>query len=332
VNWTLVGSDTFAMPANVLVGLAVTSHVAGTNRDRDVRQRHRHLGRHAAQRAADRVARQPRGEARPSPRRRACRLPPARPTATAPWRGSTSSPTARCSAPTLRRRYTFSWSNVAAGTYNLTAVATDNAGATGASAAVSIIVGSAPPPPPVLPAGWSNGDVGATGATGSSTFSNGAFSVSGAGADVWGNADAFQFAYVPLSGDGTIVARVASIQFVNSWTKVGVMIRESLAADAAHAFMLAAASSVKGVNFQRRLSTGDISLTTAGPQVTAPRWVKLVRTGNVITGYQSADGVTWTMVGSDTFAMGPDVLIGLAVTSHVAGTNATGVFDNVSIQ
>src|SRR4029079_11771582 len=50
--------------------------------------------------------------------------------------------------------YTFAWSNVAAGTYNLTAVATDNAGATGASAAVSINAGS-PPPPPGPPAGGS---------------------------------------------------------------------------------------------------------------------------------------------------------------------------------
>ncbi len=42
--------------------------------------------------------------------------------------------------------YSISWSNVAAGTYSLTAKATDNDGATKTSAAVSITVASAPPP------------------------------------------------------------------------------------------------------------------------------------------------------------------------------------------
>jgi hypothetical protein len=187
--------------------------------------------------------------------------------------------------------------------------------------------------PAGLPAGWSQTDIGTTGAIGSSTFSNGTFTVSGAGADVWGAADALQYAYVPLSGDGTIVARVGSIQFVNNWTKAGVMIRSSLAPSAAQAFMLVAAAPVKGVNFQRRLADGNAtSVGTAGTQATAPRWVKLVRAGNVISGYESVDGVNWTLVTSDTFVMGPDVLIGLAVSSHVTGTNATATFTNVSIQ
>jgi hypothetical protein len=60
--------------------------------------------------------------------------------------------------------------------------------------------------------------------------------------------------------------------------------------------------------------------------------VKLVRVGNLITGYESANGTIWTLVGSDTFTMGTTVYIGLGVSSHVAGTNAAATFDNVSIQ
>jgi hypothetical protein len=96
--------------------------------------------------------------------------------------------------------------------------------------------------------------------------------------------------------------------------------------------MLVASSPTKGVPFQRRRSAGDISYSTSGSQSTAPRWVKLVRSGDTITGYESADGVTWTQVGSDTFVMGTTVLVGLGVSSHVAGTTATCTFDNVSIQ
>ena len=92
-----------------------------------------------------------------------------------------------------------------------------------------------------LPAGWSNLDVGATGAIGSATLTGGVYSVRGAGADVWGTADAFHYAYRALDGDGSIVARVTSIEAVNAWVKAGVMIRNSLSPSAT-GFMLVASS------------------------------------------------------------------------------------------
>jgi hypothetical protein len=223
------------------------------------------------------------------------------------------------------------WPNVGAGTYQITAVAIDNANASTTSGIVSIAVNAGEPPPTGLPTGWNATDVGATGTTGQSTFSGGTFSVTGAGADVWGTADQFQYAYTTLTGDGSIVARVASIQFVHAWTKAGVMIRNSQSSSAAHAFQLVAASSSKGVPFQRRPSDDAISVSTSGSQSTAPRWVKLVRAGNLITGYESSNGVNWTVVGSDTFTMGSTVLVGLAVSSHVTGVNATATFDNVTV-
>jgi uncharacterized protein (DUF2141 family) len=223
--------------------------------------------------------------------------------------------------------YSFTWNNVSSGTYTLTAIATDNGGATTTSSPVSVTVSAAG----TLPAGWSHGDIGATGATGAASYSGGTFTVTGAGADVWGSTDALHYAWRSMTGDGTIIARVASIQNVNAWTKAGVMIRNSTSPSAAQAFMLVAASSVKGVPFQRRVSDGNTSVSTPGPFVTAPYWVKLVRSGNVITGYASPDGSTWTQIGSDTFTVGSSVLIGLGVSSHVAGVNATATFDNVTV-
>jgi len=183
-----------------------------------------------------------------------------------------------------------------------------------------------------LPSGWSNGDIGAVGAAGDSTFTGGTFTVTGAGADVWGTADALQFAYQSMTGDFTIVARVVSIQNVNAWTKAGVMIRNSLSPSAAQGFVLVASSASKGVPFQRRLADGNVTVTTSGSQSTAPRWVKLVRSGSMISGYESPDGTTWTLVDSDQFVMGSTVLVGLGVSSHVAGTTAIATFDNVTVQ
>jgi hypothetical protein len=224
--------------------------------------------------------------------------------------------------------YQLTWSNVPIGSYALRAVATDDDGASTSSSTVTVTVGSAPPG---LPAGWAKTDIGATTIAGDATFTSGTYSVKGSGADVWGTADAFHYAYRTLTGDGAIVARVTSIpQGIHAWVKAGVMIRASLNANSPHAFMLASAS--KGMAFQRRGLTGGESTNTGGTMSTAPRWVRLQRNGNLFSAYESANGVNWTLVGTDSIAMGATVYVGLAVTSHNNGAAATCTFDSVTIQ
>ncbi len=141
-----------------------------------------------------------------------------------------------------------------------------------------------------LPAPWTDADVGDVGVAGGASYAAPTFTVNGAGADVWGTADALNYVYQPLSGDGSIVARVATVQNVAAWTKAGVMIRGSLSAGSAQAFMLV--SSGNGLAFQRRLTDGGASTSTPGSLSVAPRWVKLTRTGNTIAAFESADGTT----------------------------------------
>jgi hypothetical protein len=50
-----------------------------------------------------------------------------------------------------------------------------------------------------------------------------------------------------------------------------------------------------------------------------------------LTASRSNDGITWTDVGSATIAMGTDVFVGLAVTSHNNGALCTATFDNVTV-
>ena len=180
-----------------------------------------------------------------------------------------------------------------------------------------------------LPAGWTSDDIGATGASGSASGADGAFRVAGAGADIWGSADAFHFAWTTLAGDGDIVARVLQVQPVHAWTKAGVMIRESTDAGAAHAHMLV--SSGKGSAFQRRDRNGGETVHTSGGSGGPPRWVRLSRRGQVITASISSDGAAWTTVGSDTFTMPGAVLAGLAVSSHDSSRAAEARFEQVRI-
>jgi hypothetical protein len=126
------------------------------------------------------------------------------------------------------------------------------------------------------------------------------------------------------------VARVASVQNRHAWSKAGVMMRESLEAGSPHAAMFTSAA--KGLAFQRRSLAGGVSTSTAGALVAPPRWVRIVRAGDVFTAYESANGTTWTLVGSDTIVMGATVHVGLAVTSHADGTLTAAAFDNVLVR
>ena len=180
-----------------------------------------------------------------------------------------------------------------------------------------------------LPSGWTSGDIGTVGTAGATTYAGSTFSVDGAGADIWGSADAFRFAYRQLTGDGSIVARVATIDSLNAWTKAGVMMRETLNAGSRHAMMLT--SYTKGHAFQRRPSTSGTSTHSSGGTGSAAVWVRLTRAGTTFTAHRSQDGVTWTLVGSDTIAMGPTIYVGLAVSSHVTGVLANASFDAVTV-
>jgi hypothetical protein len=177
---------------------------------------------------------------------------------------------------------------------------------------------------------WTDADVGSVGVPGSFSPSETGIQVAGAGGDVWDTADAFHFVWVPLSGDGEIVARVASVQNVRPWSKAGVMIRETLDPASPHGFMVV--SSARGYAFQRRVSSGGLSTGTAAGAGTAPQWVRLRRTGDLIEAFRSGDGVVWTPAGSDVIPMGRDVLAGLAVSSHVSTTTSQAVFDNVRVR
>ncbi|MDP9263224.1 MAG: IPT/TIG domain-containing protein, partial [Acidobacteriota bacterium] len=183
-----------------------------------------------------------------------------------------------------------------------------------------------------LPSGWSHTDIGSVGLAGSATYASGIFTVKGAGAGSSGTADAIHLAYQSLSGDGSIVARVASLQGGDTNRQIGVMIRESLSANSTSAFVYFRPNLAF---LTTRTSTGASasSQSTSFASASAPYWVKLVRTGNVFTAFISTgNGSSWTQVGTPTtIAMAQNVYIGLAVSSASTGLLATATFDNVSI-
>jgi len=187
--------------------------------------------------------------------------------------------------------------------------------------------------PPGLLSGWTDVDVGGPSPVGSgSTTSGGTFTLTAGGVDIFGAADQFNYAYLPLSGNGTITARVVSITGgggdVN--TKGGVMIRETLTGTSTHASEFLAAGAV--IQTLDRTTTGGSGTDAASfSGHAAPCWVRMVRNGTSFTGYYSTNGTTWTTTTTMTISMATNVYIGLAVCSHVTGTLCTVTFDNVSV-
>ena len=79
-----------------------------------------------------------------------------------------------------------------------------------------------------LPAGWSDDDIGSPGLAGSASYTNGNWTVTGGGADIWNAADQFNLASTNFAGDGTMIVQVTSLQNSNPGSgraKAGLMFR-----------------------------------------------------------------------------------------------------------
>ena len=166
----------------------------------------------------------------------------------------------------------------------------------------------------------------------------GTYTMTATGADIYGIADEFHYAFKTLTGVGTIEAQVLSIDDTDPWAKAGVMIRESL--EPGSKFAAVYITPGNGCRFQGRTdadadATSDTSVATAEQiAIAAPYWIKIERdfAGN-FRGYYSSDGVTWQPMSwnPNNIAMNSNVYIGLAVTSHNTAATAEGRFSNVKI-
>ncbi len=161
----------------------------------------------------------------------------------------------------------------------------------------------------------------------------GTYTITASGADITGQSDEFHYAYKMLTGTGSIIARVMSIDDTDPWAKAGVMIRETLEPGSKHAFACVTPGS--GVASEARTTIGGASYTTNQSGITAPHWVKLERdVSGDFTAFHSTDGSTWVQVGDavpQNIQMSASVYIGLAVTSHNTDATCEAQFSNVSI-
>jgi len=184
----------------------------------------------------------------------------------------------------------------------------------------------------VLPPGWSDADIGSPGLAGSAGYTNGLWTVTGGGADIWNTADQFNFASTNYTGDGAMMVRVTSLQNSDpgsGWSKTGLMYRNDSTAGSANVSIVATAG--QGVSFQWRSTASGSSSFSANSGITAPVWLKLARSSANFTGYYSTDGNNWVPVGSQSVALNNTVMAGLDVTAHNNSALNTATFANFSL-
>jgi regulation of enolase protein 1 (concanavalin A-like superfamily) len=169
--------------------------------------------------------------------------------------------------------------------------------------------------------------------------------INAGGADVWGVKDEFHFAYVERTGDFDLISRIESLAAANLYTKAGLMAREDLTPGCRHIFFQVFSDNNPrnknngGYEFQYR-QVKDSSMKAIYPKsstgtpefpVKYPNtWIRLQRAGNDFTGYYSTDGKIWKPYTTFTLALPSKIYLGLAVTAHNTGHNATAKFRNIA--
>jgi regulation of enolase protein 1 (concanavalin A-like superfamily) len=181
-----------------------------------------------------------------------------------------------------------------------------------------------------LPTGWTDQDIGAVNLAGSASYNSGAFTITGAGVDISGTADGFNYAYQSVSGDTTVIARVASENGSQAYAKAGPMIRETTNSGSVHASVLL--TPTNGVAMEIRLTTGGTAINVVSwiHGVPLPQWARLVRSGNTFSGYYSSNAATWTLIATTNITMATNALAGLAVSAHDTNSLNTATIDSVT--
>ena len=169
------------------------------------------------------------------------------------------------------------------------------------------------------------------------------------------------FVQRPLGARGSVTARVTALTgqsagptstgtaraSLQPWSKAGIMIKASDRPGSAYAAMMVTAG--HGVRMQYDF-TGDIAGPAEPVSAGSPWWLRLIRSGETVTGYESRDGTRWHVVGTVRLASLPaSALAGLfaaapagsesVTSSSISGSSsdsgmnlATAGFDHVSLR
>jgi hypothetical protein len=152
--------------------------------------------------------------------------------------------------------------------------------------------------------------------------------------------DSFYFVHRALAGNGSITVRVTSLTdgafpglkegtvAAQPWAKAGIILKDGTQPGSAYAAVMATPG--HGVRMQYDF-THDTAGLPGAVSAASPRWLRLVRSGDTVTGYDSADGSHWAMIGSATLTGLPSsVQAGLFAASPWISQNGNEIVTRAS--
>lgn len=177
-----------------------------------------------------------------------------------------------------------------------------------------------------------NSDVGSATHAGSTRFiqSSNEYRVTGGGANMWGEKDAFQYLWKKDSGDFSLTTRIRWVgDGKNAHRKAGWMIRQDLTVDSAYVDAVVHGDGLTSLQFRK--TKGGPTEEIQSP-ISAPVFLRLERHGEVFSLNVSEDGKVFLPVGSVSVALEDSVYVGLAVCSHDDTTTETAIFSKVEMK
>lgn len=191
-------------------------------------------------------------------------------------------------------------------------------------------------------------DIGDPAMAGATIKTGAGYEINAGGSDIWGQADAFHFAYLAQTGDFDFSARLESLGKADLYTKAGLMARATLEANSQHVYLVAFPDNSPrnknngGFEFQYRgVEGGESAAVYPADFKTLPplfpveypeTWMRLKRSGNLFDAWCRAVGGDWRLYCSFELRLSPNVFLGLAVTAHTDQGLVQAKFSEVEIK
>jgi regulation of enolase protein 1 (concanavalin A-like superfamily) len=179
---------------------------------------------------------------------------------------------------------------------------------------------------------WKSDDIGQGTPTGSSQVDNAdnSLTIRGGGPDIWDKADGFHYVYQTVTGNAEFIARLRSLVDTADWAKIGLMVRQDNTEGSPYAMITQTPE--KGVGFLYRATADGMCNYNINQNNGGPVWLRVVRNGTIVSGYDSQDGINWTLRGVVRLPLSDPVEIGMAVCSRSANVLCAATFDHISLK
>jgi hypothetical protein len=179
---------------------------------------------------------------------------------------------------------------------------------------------------------WQSRDVGVVGIKGDGRAHGSDVVVAGSGPT---SANAFHYVFVPIVGDGDLVARLEAVTSRENH-RAGLMLRSSEVVDAAQASVLVTGDGEDIIEVRPKAGAPVRTIDSAESKNLSGRghrpWMRITREGAHVSLFSSADGHTWNELWAADLSLGETALFGFAVATSGSQSLATADFREVALR